>query len=187
MPARAKLVTRSETATSVTVGSIPKGSGLSNAELDSNFINLRDQAWAIRADDSTLHNVPAGTQVNFTGATVTSSGGDLTIDTGSGSGGVETITALTSASSITVDCSLGNVFTVTLAHSTTFTLSNFSTGQSIAIKIKQNATGSKTASFTGVKFTNNNSTLSTTANRIDFVSIFNDGTDQLGAINSNYA
>ena len=82
---KAKLVTRSETTTSVTTDSIPKNSGLTNAELDSNFINLRDQGWRIRADDSTQHTITADTQVTFTGATVTSSGGDLTVATG-GSG-----------------------------------------------------------------------------------------------------
>ena len=102
-------------------------------------------------------------------------------------GGNETITALTSSTAITVDCSLGNVFTVTLAHNTTFTFTNFDTGQAIAIKIKQDGAGSKGATFTGVKFAQQNSTLSTTANRIDFVSIFNDGIDKLGAINNNYA
>ena len=181
---KAKLVTRSASTTSVTADTIPKNSGLTNAELDSNFLNLRDQGFRIRADDSTQHTITADTQVTFTGATVTSSGGDLTVETG---GGNDTITALTSASSIAVDCSLGNVFTVTLAHSATFSFSNFSTGQAIAIKITQDGTGSRTGAFTGVKFANNNSTLSTTANRIDFVSIFNDGTHKLGAININYA
>lgn len=180
---KAKLVTRSATSSTVTADSIPKGSGLTNAELDSNFINLRDQGFRIRADDSTQHNVTADTQVTFTGATVTSSGGDLTIETG---GGNETITALTSATGITVDCSLGNFFTVTLAHSATFTLSNFSTGQAIAIKIKQDGTGSRTATFSGVKFAFDNDSIGSTANEISLISIFNDGTDKLAAINTDY-
>ena len=180
---KAKLVTRTSSTANATEN-IPKNSGLTNAELDGNFIGLRDQGWRVRSDDSTQHTVTADTQVNFSGATVTESGGDLTIDTG---GGNDTITALTSSTAITVDCSLGNVFTVTLAHNTTFSFSNFDTGQAIAIKIKQDGTGNRTAAFTGVKFAGQNSTLSTTANRIDFVSIFNDGTDKLGAINNHYA
>ena len=48
---KAKLVTRSATSSTVTADSIPKGSGLTNEELDSNFINLRDQGWRLRADD----------------------------------------------------------------------------------------------------------------------------------------
>ena len=181
---KAKLTTRSLSSTAVTSDNIPKNNGITASELDSNFLNLRDQAWRIRADDSTQHEVSADTQVTFTGATVTSSGGDLTVNTGSGN---DTITALTSASTIAVDCNLGNVFTVTLAHSATFNFTNFDTGQAIAIKITQDGTGSRTGSFTGVKFSGQASTLSTTANRIDFVSIFNDGTHKLGAINNNYA
>lgn len=180
---KAKLVTRSATSSTVTADSIPKNSGLTNAELDSNFLNLRDQGFRVRTDDSTQHTVTADTQVTFTGATVTSSGGDLTIETG---GGNETITALTSSTSITVDCSLGNFFTVTLAHNATFTLSNFSTGQAIAIKIKQDSTGGRTATFSGLKFAFNDETIGTTANEISLISIFNDGTDQLAAINRDY-
>lgn len=179
---KAKLITRTASTANATEN-IPKGSGLTNAELDGNFIGLRDQGWRVRSDDSTQHTVTADTQVNFSGATVTESGGDLTIETG---GGNETITALTSSSSISVDCSLGNVFTVTLAHNTTFSFTNFDTGQAIAIKIKQDGTGNRTATFTGVKFNNNFNLLSTSANKIDFVSIFNDGTDKLGSINVNY-
>jgi hypothetical protein len=180
---KAKLVTRTSSTTSVTTDNIPKGSGLTNAELDSNFLNLRDQGFRIRADDSTQHTVTADTQVNFSGATVTSSGGDLTIETG---GGNETITALTSSTAITVDCSLGNFFTVTLAHNATFTLSNFSTGQAIAIKITQDGTGSRTATFSGLKFAFNNNSIGSTANETSLISIFNDGTDKLAAINTDY-
>ena len=181
---KAKLVTRSETTSSVTTDSIPKNSGLTNAELDSNFINLRDQGFRIRTDDSTQHTVTADTQVTFTGATVSSSGGDLTIETG---GGNETITALTSSSAITVDCSLGNFFTVTLAHDATFTLSNFSTGQAIAIKITQDGTGSRTGAFASTKFAGGTPTLSTDANAIDVVTIFNDGSNKIATIAKAFA
>ncbi len=82
---KAKLTTRTLTTTSVTADSIPKNAGITANELDSNFINLRDQSWTIRADDSTLHQVPAGTQVNFDGATITAaSNGDIVVDIGGG-------------------------------------------------------------------------------------------------------
>jgi hypothetical protein len=83
LPNKAKLVTRAETATSVTVDSIPKGSGLTNAELDSNFINLRDQTIAITGDTGTV-DVAAGDTITFSGATV--SGNTVTITGGGGSG-----------------------------------------------------------------------------------------------------
>ena len=77
---KAKLVTRSESTSSVTADNIPKNSGLTNAELDSNFINLRDQGWRLRADDSTQHTVNADTQINFDGATITAdANGDIVV------------------------------------------------------------------------------------------------------------
>ena len=186
---KAKLVTRSASTSSVTADSIPKNSGLTNEELDSNFINLRDQGWRLRADDSTQHTITADTQINFSGGTITTdANGDITVSNlGGGGGGAETITALTSASTIAVNVALGSVFTVTLAHDATFNFSNFSTGKTCNIKIKQDSTGSRTAAFTGVKFAHGQQNISGTANAISFVTIFNDGTDILGAINRNYA
>jgi len=64
------------------VDSIPKGSGLSNAELDSNFINLRDQTISI-TDGSTSTDIQAGETITFSGASVL--GNTITISpTGSG-------------------------------------------------------------------------------------------------------
>jgi len=183
MPNKAKLVTREVATSTVSVDSLASGQALSFAELDSNFLNLRDQTIGLKGSDSTVYDIKAGDTVTFTNATITSDSTGTFVETG---GGAETVTALTSSAAITVDCSLGTVFTVTLAHNATFTLSNFDVGQSVAIKIKQDATGGRTATFTGVKFTRGYATLSTAANKIDFVTIFNDGTDKLGALNLNY-
>ena len=187
MPSKAKLITRGISTSTVSANSIPKGSGLSNDELDSNFLNLRDANIGIAADDSTVIDLGLGNTLKVaggTGITTAVSGQTLTI---TGTGTVETITALTSSAAITVNCDLGTVFTVTLAHNTTFTLDNFDAGQTVSIKIKQDATGGRTATFTGIKFLNAFSTLSTGANKIDFVTIFNDGTDKLAVLNVNYA
>ncbi len=184
---KAKLTTRSLSSTAVTTDNIPKNNGITASELDSNFLNLRDQAWRLRADDSTQHEVSADTQINFAGGTITTdSNGDITVSNLGGSGAAETITSLTSASTIAVNVALGSVFTVTLAHNATFNFSNFSTGKTCNIKIKQDGTGSRTAAFTGVKFAFDQDLISSTANSISFVTIFNDGTDILGSINRNY-
>ena len=183
---KAKLVTRTSTTANATEN-IPKNAGLTNAELDGNFIGLRDQGWRLRADDSTQHTITADTQINFAGGTITTdANGDITVSDLGGSGAAETITALTSASTIAVNVALGSVFTVTLAHNATFNFSNFSTGKTCNIKIKQDSTGSRTAAFTGVKFAFDQDLISSTANSISFVTIFNDGTDILGSINRNY-
>jgi hypothetical protein len=69
----------------------------------------------------------------------------------------EKINALTSSSTITVDCGLAPVHTVTLATNTQFNIANLGTGQTATIIITQDGTGNKTASFgtdasTTVKF-----------------------------------
>ena len=99
----------------------------------------------------------------------------------------EEINALTSSTGITVDCDLAPVHTVTLAHNSTFTISNLGTGQTVTIIITQDGTGSRTGAFTGVKFPGGAPTLSTGAADIDVVTIFNDGTNTLGNIAQDYA
>jgi len=90
MPSRAKLTTRGISATTVTTETLPKNLPLTNNELDSNFINLRDQTFAIVGDDSTGIDIRAGDTIKFTGsggATVTASGDTITITAGGGGGG----------------------------------------------------------------------------------------------------
>jgi hypothetical protein len=189
MPYRPKIVTRDISASTVSADLTPKGSGLTNGQMDSNFLNLRDQSIGIKGSDSTVFDIKAGDTVTFTNATITTDSTGTFVETG---GGAETVTALTSSTAITVDCSLGTVFTVTLAHNTTFRLTNFSTGQAVALRITQDGTGNRVAAFvsdtsTAVKFAFGDNLLSTAASKIDFVSIFNDGTNLLGAINRAYA
>jgi len=99
----------------------------------------------------------------------------------------EEINTLTSSSTITVDCGLAPVHTVTLGHNATFTISNLGTGQTVTIIITQDGTGSRTGAFTGVKFPGGTPTLSTGNGDIDVVTIFNDGTNTLGNIAQDYA
>ena len=100
--------------------------------------------------------------------------------------------ALTSSSTITVDADLAPVHTVTLASNTQFGITGLSTGQTVTLIIRQDATGSRTASFTSdtsaaVKFAGGVSTLSTTANAIDIVTVYNDGTNLLGTLAKAFA
>jgi hypothetical protein len=104
----------------------------------------------------------------------------------------ENIDALTSSSTITVDCSAASVFTVTLATNTGFVISNLETGSSVTLIITQDGTGSRTATFgtdgsTAVKFAGSSKTLSTAASAIDVVTIFNDGTNYIGNLSKAYA
>jgi len=104
----------------------------------------------------------------------------------------ERVNALTSSSTITVNCATARVHTVTLDTNTEFNITNLPTGGTCTIIITQDVTGSRTATFgtdgsAAVKFPSGSSVLSTGANDIDVVSIFNDGTNFLGNIARNYA
>ena len=77
-------------------------------------------------------------------------------------------------------------------HSAEFNITNLPTGGTCTIIVTQDGTGSRTATFgtdgsAAVKFPSGSSVLSTGANDIDVVSIFNDGTNFLGNIARNYA
>jgi hypothetical protein len=137
--------------------------------------------------------------LTITGSTIASpSNADITLDP-AGTGDInlnaiarfnvgykEDINALTSSTSIAVDASAAPVHTVTLAHAATFTLSNMVAGQSILIIITQDGTGSRTGSFTSVKFPGGAPTLSTGTGDIDVISVFYDGTNYLGNIAQDF-
>ena len=100
--------------------------------------------------------------------------------------------SLTSSATIAVESDVAPVHTVTLAHNTGFTINNLSTGQSVTLIIRQDGTGSRTATFTGsdstaVKFAGGYTALTTAASAIDVVTIYNDGTSLLGNCAKAYA
>jgi len=99
----------------------------------------------------------------------------------------ETVTALTSSTSINVDCSATSVSRVALSHSSQFTFLNLPTGRSHTLIIVSN--GSHTGTFsddtsTAIKFPGGAPTL--TASGTDVVTVFNTGTEILGNIVKDY-
>jgi hypothetical protein len=107
-------------------------------------------------------------------------------------GYIDDINVLTSSSTITVDCNLAPVHKVTLDTNTAFVITNLPTGGTVTLIIRQDATGLRTATFgtdgsTAVKFPSGAATLSTAANSIDVVTVFNDGTVYLGNIANDYS
>ena len=126
--------------------------------------------------------------LTITNSTITSSGNTIDLDdiVRFNVGYKEDINALSSSASISVDATTAPVHSVTLGHNATFTISNMVSGQSIMIIITQDGTGSRTGSFTSVKFPGGAPTLSTGAGDIDVVSVFYDGTNYLGNIAQDY-
>jgi len=100
--------------------------------------------------------------------------------------------SLTSSSTITVNADLAPVHKVTLAVNTQIGITGLSTGQTVTIIVVQDGTGNRTATFTSdtstaVKFAAGSATLSTAANAIDVVRIYNDGTNFLGILDKGFA
>ena len=132
--------------------------------------------------------IPSLGDLLITNSTITSSGDTIDLDdiVRFNVGYKEDINALSSSASISVDATTAPVHSVTLGHNATFTISNMVSGQSIMIIITQDGTGSRTGSFTSVKFPGGAPTLSTGAGDIDVVSVFYDGTNLLGNIAQDY-
>ena len=132
--------------------------------------------------------IPSLGDITITNSTIQSSGDTIDLDdiVRFNVGYKEDINALTSSASISVDASTAPVHTVTLATNATFTISNMVAGQSIMIIITQDGTGSRTGTFSSVKFPSGAPTLSTGAGDIDVVSVFYDGTNYLGNIAQDF-
>lgn len=89
-------------------------------------------------------------------------------------------TSLTDAATIATDCSLGNVFTVTLGGNRTLGApSNLSAGATYVWRFTQDGTGSRTLAYNAVfKFPGGTApTLTTTAGAVDIISGVTNGTN----------
>ena len=90
----------------------------------------------------------------------------------------ETVTTIgTVVGATNINCALSNIFDITLgAASVTFTFTNpppSGTAQPITIILRQDATGSRTATFTNAKYTDGSvPVLSTGANQVDVLTFF---------------
>lgn len=82
--AKAKITTRTLSSSTATSDQIPKSSGLTTAELDSNFLELQNASFGVAADDSATIQVAAGDTLYIQGGTnvttTTNSDGSVTIN-----------------------------------------------------------------------------------------------------------
>lgn len=80
-----------------------------------------------------------------------------------------TLVTNTDGATVTFDLDAGNIHTVTLAGNRTLAVSNEDAGQCFIIRLKQDATGSRTVTwFTGISWADGSApTLTTTANKTD--------------------
>jgi hypothetical protein len=89
---------------------------------------------------------------------------------------------------ITPDPNNGSVQSITLTGSITLnSLSNVASGDSMTLIVKQPSSGGPYTLSSSMKFAGGTKTLSTTANAIDIITIFYDGTDYLASLSTNFS
>ncbi len=132
--AKAKLTTRAISSTAVTSDNLAKGSQLTHNQLDSNFINLRDQTFGIAADDSSTIQVGAGDTLYIQGGS--------NVTTSTDSAGVVTINA-TGGDSLGDLTAIGS--TISSPSNAAITLDPSGTG-TIELNANTNITGAATVS-----------------------------------------
>ena len=101
---------------------------------------------------------------------------------------VETPYSANSSTAITLDLTNGTVQIITLTGNATITMPTATSGKSFVMMLKQDGTGSRTVTWSTVKWAGGTApTITSTASRQDILSFFADGTNWYGAvISQNY-
>jgi hypothetical protein len=166
------------------------GTDYNTAHCTVDFLASENHTGSAQGGKIILSNTTNGTKTNVVRMTIDD---DITseVQHAFGKNYVENITALTSATSIAVDCTTSSFFSCTLEHDARFVITNLPTGGSVTLIITQDSSGGQTGSFesadsSAVKFSVGTPTLSTGSGDIDVVTIFNDGVNFLGSIAKNF-
>lgn len=101
---------------------------------------------------------------------------------------VESVVAIgNTGASKSIDLTSGTVQTATLTDNCTFTMPTRVAGKSFILLLRQDATGGRTATFTGVKFNQlGTPVITSTANKMDILTFVADSTNWYGSISQGY-
>ena len=101
---------------------------------------------------------------------------------------VETPYSANSSTAITLALTNGTVQIITLTGNATITMPTATSGKSFIMFLKQDATGSRTVTWSTVKWAGGTApTITSTASRMDILSFFADGTNWYGvSVGANY-
>jgi hypothetical protein len=96
---------------------------------------------------------------------------------------VETVFTANSSTAITLALTNGTVQIITLTGNATITMPTATAGKSFIIMLKQDATGSRSVTWSTVKYPSGTApTITATASRMDILSFFADGTNWYGTV-----
>jgi len=148
-------------------------------------IGTNVQAWDTDLDTWTTKTAPSGTVV---GTTDTQTLTNKTLTNPTVTNYVESVVAIgNTGTSQTIALTSGTVQTATLTGNCTFTMPTATAGKSFILLLRQDGTGSRTATFTGVKFNAAGTpTITATAGKMDILSFVSDGTNWYGSISQGY-
>ena len=143
-------------------------------------IGTNVQAWDADLDTWAGKTAPSGTVVGTTD-TQTLSAKTLTNPTVTNY--VETPYSANSSTAITLDLTNGTVQIITLTGNATITMPTATSGKSFIMFLKQDGTGSRTVTWSTVKWAGGTApTITSTASRQDILSFFADGTNWYGVV-----
>jgi hypothetical protein len=163
------------------------GTALSAATAGTDYLAPPSGTALLKANSGgALTNATAGTDYVTPTGTETLSGKTLTNPTVTNY--VETPYSANSSTAITIDLTNGTVQIITLTGNATITMPTATSGKSFIMFLKQDGTGSRTVTWSTVKWPGGtNPTITATASRQDIYSFFADGTNWYGVnVGQNY-
>lgn len=148
-------------------------------------IGTNVQAYAANLTSWASKTAPSGTAV---GDTDTQTLTNKTLTNPTVTNYVETPYSANSSTAITLALTNGTVQIITLTGNATITMPTATSGKSFIMYLKQDATGSRTVTWSTVKWAGGTApTITSTASRMDILSFFADGTNWYGvSVGANY-
>ena len=168
------------TKNSSTASAVPLSADLTQGEL---AVNVTDKKLYTKNSGGTV--VQIGGDVTLTGSETLT---NKTLTNPTVTNYVETPYSANSRTAITLALTNGTVQIITLTGNATITMPTATSGKSFIMFLKQDGTGSRTVTWSTVKWAGGTApTITSTASRMDILSFFADGTNWYGvSVGANY-
>jgi hypothetical protein len=152
-----------------------------------NVLTSNGTVWVSQAPAAATGNVTLGNTTISLGGTA-SNVGNLTLINTTVTNYTETPFTANSSTAITIALTNGTFQIITLTGNATITMPTATSGKSFILLLKQDGTGSRTVTWSTVRWPGNTApTITSTASRQDIYSFFADGTNWYGTtVGQNY-